>query len=393
MLAALDGYPPEQHLRLTVRRPAVRDEGLWVHPGEALFEQWRAQVQQTFRATALRGARFTDPRADQPYVLHIARLTVWRATDPAEWAELARPEWLECRLVALRRFADDATDRVPVETLLLLQPAEGLPANAQSLALQAGAELEATRAQLQAEDGQRLAETWQAQRRARLAESEQFIQQGFAFQEAELGKIRVQLQDKARTGNRGAELELAKVRQQQKDLTRRRDRALAVLQREPKLIAPGEVEFITHALVTPPEDEAAQRQFAADVERIAMALVKVSEEAEGAQVAFVHTPPLARAAGLPDFPGFDVLSHRPDGSRRPIEVKGRAGLGAVEMTANEYGKACTLGDAYWLYVVFQCETAQPQLHRIQNPFATLIADHKGSVMINAVQIVAASQAK
>jgi len=315
---------------------------------------------------ALRGARFTDPRADQPYVLHVAWLTVRRAADPAGWAELARPELLECRLVALRRLADGATDRVPVETLLLLQPAEGLPTQAQPLALQAGAELEATRARLQAEDGQRLAETWQAQRRARLAESERFIQQGFAFQEAELAKIRVQLQDKARAGNQGAELELAKVRQQQKDLTRRRDRALAVLRREPELIAPGEVEFIAHALVTPLEDEAAQRQFAVAVERIAMELVKVSEEAEGARVEFVHTPPLARAAGLPDFPGFDVLSHRPDGTRRHIEVKGRAGLGAVEMTANEYGKACTLGDAYWLYAVFQCETARPQLHRIQN---------------------------
>lgn len=393
VLAVLDGYPPEQHHRLTVRRPAVRDEGLWVHPGEALFEQWRAQVQQTFGAKALRGARFTDPRADRPYVLYVARLTVLRAADPAGWAELARPELLECRLVALRRFADGATDRVPVETLLLLQPAEGLPTNAQPLALRAGAELEATRAQLRAEDGQRLAETWQAQRRARLAESERFIQDGFAFQEAELAKIRLQLQEKVRAGNRGAELELAKVRQQQKDLTRRRDRALAVLRREPELIEPGEVEFIAHALVTPPEDEAAQRQFAADVERIAMELVRASEEAEGARVEFVHTPPLARVAGLPDFPGFDVLSHRLDGSRRHIEVKGRAGLGAVEMTANEYGKACTLGDAYWLYAVFQCETAQPQLHRIQNPFAVLIADGKGSVIINAAQIVVASQAK
>ncbi|TVR66598.1 MAG: DUF3883 domain-containing protein [Candidatus Competibacteraceae bacterium] len=386
VLAALDAYPPEQHHRLTVRRPVGKDEALWVHPGEPLFEQWRAQVHQTFGAMALRGARFTDPRADRPYVLHVARLTVLRAADPSGWAELARTEWLECRLVALRRFADGETDRVPVETLLLLQPAQGLPANAQPLALQAGVELEATRAQLRAEDGQRLAETWQAQRRARLVESERFIQQGFAFQEAELMRIHVQLRDKARAGNPSAELELAKIRQQEKGLTRRRDRALAVLRREPELIVPGEVEFIAHALVTPPEGETAQRQFAADVERIAMELVKVTEEAEGALVEFVHTPPLARAAGLSDFPGFDVLSHRPDGSRRHIEVKGRASLGAVEMTANEYGKACTLGDAYWLYAVFQCETARPQLHRIQNPAVALTASPQSNVQFSAAQI-------
>jgi len=319
-------------------------------------------------------------------VLHVARLNVLRAADPSGWAELARPEWLECRLVAIRRFADGETDRVPVETLLLLQPAQGLPANAQPLALQAGVELEATRAQLRAEDGQWLAETWQAQRRARLVESERFIQQGFAFQEAELMRIHVQLRDKARAGNPSAELELAKIRQQEKGLTRRRDRALMVLRREVELIAPGEIEFIAHALVTPPEDEAAQRQFAADVERMAMELAKVSEEAEGARVEFVHTPPLARAAGLSDYPGFDVLSHRIDGARRHIEVKGRAGLGAVEMTANEYGKACTLGDAYWLYAVFQCETAQPQLHRIQNPAVALTASPQSNVQFSAAQI-------
>ena len=83
----------------------------------------------------------------------------------------------------------------------------------------------------------------------------------------------------------------------------------------------------------------------------------------------------------------------PDGTRRHIEVKGRAGLGAVEMTANEYGRACNLGDAYWLYAVFQCETGQPQLHRVQNPFAVLIARNKGSVVIDAAQILAASQIK
>ncbi len=113
----------------------------------------------------------------------------------------------------------------------------------------------------------------------------------------------------------------------------RRDRALNVLRREPELVAPGAVEFIAHALVTPPQDTAAHLQFAADVEQIAMDWVQAVEEAAGARVEWVHTPPLARAAGLPDHPGFDLLAHRPDGTRRHIEVKGRAGWGAVEMTA------------------------------------------------------------
>ena len=111
VLAVLDAYPPQQHHRLTVRRPAAKGAALWVHPGEPLFEQWRAQVRQTLGAAALRGARFTDPRAEQPYVLHVAALTVLRAADPAGWAELARPELLECRLVAVKESADGEMKR------------------------------------------------------------------------------------------------------------------------------------------------------------------------------------------------------------------------------------------------------------------------------------------
>ena len=392
LLAWLDRYPPELHHRLTVRRPAAKDEAaLWLHPGEPWFERWRAQVRETLGAQALRGARFTDPRAAQPYLLHIAVLTVIRATDPAGWAELARAETLECRLLGVKQSAEGEYETVPVEMLLLLQPAEGLPANAQSLALRAGAGLDATRAWLHDREGQRLAEDWRDRRREQVAESERFIQQGFAFQEAELARIRNELKKKARAGNRGAELEAANIARQQKTLAPRRDRALAVLRREPDLIAPGEVVFIAHALVTPPTGDAAQIQFAADVERLAMELVRACEEAEGARVECVHTPPLARAAGLQDYPGFDLLSHRPDGSRRHIEVKGRAGLESVEMTANEYGRASILGDAYWLYAVFHCATPRPELHRVQNPFAALIAGNKGSVIIGAARIVEAAQ--
>ncbi len=390
VLAWLDSYPPELHHRLTVRRPIVKGAALWLHPGEPLFEQWRAQVRHTLGVAALRGARFTDPRAEQPYVLHIAALTVLRRADPAGWAELARPELLECRLVAVKESADGGYETVPVETLLLLQPAEGLPANAQKLALQASTGLNLTEHWLQEQEGQRWAETWRESRRARLAESERFIQQGFAFQEAELAQTRAKLTPKVRAGDPSAQRQLTHIKQQQSQLAVRRERALTVLRREPELIAPGKIEFIAHALVTPPQDTAAHRQFAADVERIAMDWVQALEEADGGRVEWVHTPPLARAAGLPDHPGFDLLSHRPDGTRRHIEVKGRAGWGGVEMTENEFGRACILGDAYWLYAVFQCETGRPQLHRVQNPFAALLARQQSGVLFSAAAIRAAT---
>jgi len=40
-----------------------------------------------------------------------------------------------------------------------------------------------------------------------------------------------------------------------------------------------------------------------------------------------------------------------------IEVKGRAAVGEIALTANEYKTALRLGDAYWLYVVSNCAFA------------------------------------
>ncbi|MCM3870783.1 MAG: DUF3883 domain-containing protein [Pyrinomonadaceae bacterium] len=74
-----------------------------------------------------------------------------------------------------------------------------------------------------------------------------------------------------------------------------------------------------------------------------------------------------------DTRGFDLISRRalykPEGERietRFIEVKGRAAVGEIALTANEYKTAQRLGDDYWLYVVFNC-ASQPQVTTIQNP--------------------------
>ena len=97
------------------------------------------------------------------------------------------------------------------------------------------------------------------------------------------------------------------------------------------------------------------------------------EEAAGAVVKDVSKPHLARAAGLEENPGFDLLSDRPGDGERGIEVKGRVGVGEVELTENEWVKACNQRDRYWLYVVFDCGTSHPRLLRVQDPFGKLIA--------------------
>ena len=51
---------------------------------------------------------------------------------------------------------------------------------------------------------------------------------------------------------------------------------------------------------------------------------------------------------------------------RFIEVKGRAGVGEIFLSRNEYQTAERLKGDYWLYAVFNCALA-PELHPYQNP--------------------------
>ncbi len=74
-----------------------------------------------------------------------------------------------------------------------------------------------------------------------------------------------------------------------------------------------------------------------------------------------------------EYRGFDLISRKPHPHDertftevRFIEVKGRAGVGEVALSSNEYKTAQRLGADYWLYVVFNC-TTKPELHIIRDP--------------------------
>ncbi len=371
LLAAIETYPPAQSQRLSILKPDDPGSCIWIHPGEPVFECFRELVRQKLGREALRGAVFSDPTTDKPYLFHLARLTVVRKSDP-DIPEFVREETIECRLVGLKQTESAETSLCPVEHLLLLRGAQGLPPQAQRLAVDAGRQSEQARAYLTESVCRSLAEKRRDTLKASLPEREAFVKRGYEFQEAELAAARTKMAQKARTGNAGAAAELPGIKAQQREIGARRDRALAILRREPELIVPGDVEFIAHALVVPSTDPGESDWREANVEQIAMDLAKAFEEADGANVKFVHTPGLARAAGLPDHPGFDLLSLRPGNRQRCIEVKGRAGTGEIEITDNEWARACNLRDDYWLYVVYHCGTPTPQLVRVQDPFESLL---------------------
>ncbi len=187
--------------------------------------------------------------------------------------------------------------------------------------------------------------------------------------------------------------ELARIRERQTTLEARRDESLGVLRREAELVEPGAVIFLAHALVLPSNDPADRLRQDAAVEAVAIRHARAHEEALGAEVRDVSTALLALAAGLGEHPGFDLHARRRDGSELDIEVKGRAAIGEVEMTENEYIQACNLGDRYWLYVVFDCASAHPRLVRVQNPFRKLIARAKGGVIIDEQSIFANAESE
>ena len=101
-----------------------------------------------------------------------------------------------------------------------------------------------------------------------------------------------------------------------------------------------------------------------EIERIAVQAATAYEEARGWAVESVEE----------QNRGFDLISRKPHPHDdktftevRFIEVKGRAGVGEVALTTNEYKTAGRLKQDYWLYAVFHCAST-PEVHTVQDPF-------------------------
>lgn len=132
----------------------------------------------------------------------------------------------------------------------------------------------------------------------------------------------------------------------------------------------GDIAHIGRAMVLP-HPERQTPQFAPmvrddEVEKLAVKIATEYEKARGFLVESVES----------ENRGFDLISRRPHPEDprtfvevRFIEVKGRAGVGEIFLSANEYRAAERLKGDYWLYAVFNCGE-KPELHTIRDP-ATL----------------------
>ncbi len=153
-------------------------------------------------------------------------------------------------------------------------------------------------------------------------------------------------------------LALGEAEKRLEELSARQERRREELRREREL-AIADLTPIGSALVLPHPEREQLAAMARDeeVERIAMEEAMRYERERGWVPEDVSTGDR----------GFDILSQHPEsGSVRFIEVKGRAGVGPVVLTPNEYRTAERLRGDYWLYVVFDCAT-RPRLIPVQDP--------------------------
>jgi hypothetical protein len=424
LLPLLEGYPEEARGLFTVLKPKEGEAAVFLHPGERVFDRLCSLIETRFQQVALAGSVFSDPWADAPYFVHVARVKVGRAVpsapSPSGTARTgalgtARPTLLDCRLVAVKQpltglpaatWGTGAAQagvcvEMALEQLLLLRGVETGPGAFDFARQQGPMAVDRATKWLTAELLEPQVEARRKELKATLPQRLEFLQRGFAYHEAELAIERSRRAEKAREGDPRAKHLLDRVKERQRNLSAQRERACAELMMEPDLVRAEEPVFIAHALVVPSTDPEERKRHDREVEKIAMLKAIGFEEEHGRLVVDVSAPEKAVMQGLEAWPGFDLLSRHangqagngkgavPAGRQGPnaIEVKGRAGVGEIEVSDNEWAKACNLRDRYWLYVVFNCAGAHPELHRIQDPFGKLIARAKGGVVLDAASIL------
>ena len=399
LLPALEKYPESARHRLTLYKPQDREDAVWLHPGEPVFDAVAEAIEGRFAKEALRGSIFIDPQAEEPYLLHIAHVSIEQVPVQQELGiaglevggDASTP--LDSQLIGLRQRADGTIEECPVERLLLLMGASGISPGGVPLAARARSMVAEAHDFARTEVVEEIISNERQRILDDLPTRAEFVKRGFGFQEAELAARRAQLSGRARSGDVQARRELSTVRRRQQELVSERTRRIVELESEAGRVQAGGINFLVHTLVLPSTESEDIEHFDAQVEEIAMEVAAAYEERFGAVVQNVSTPVLARQAGLHNWPGFDLLSTRPDGERRGIEVKGRSRYGNINISDNEWSVACNRRDDYWLFVVYNCATPQPRLMRVRDPFGKLIANSRDfkSYTVNSGAIAAAAE--
>ncbi len=354
-----NGFPEFLTIRRNAVTPGVDGNRIsFLRPGDIIFDAICQQTIRRFQRDVQRGVVFCDPAADLPYFFGVY---VCQLGEPlAGERQNTKAGMFDRRLIGIRWDENGEFVLGAPNHLLALQPApKSLLWKAGSLLL--NPEDSASRADSYA---RMLAETTYLQqlRTAMRAQSEGLLDdllRGFDFRGSDLGEKRNELARRLRQGDPTATEDLEEVKKQQAALEGEKAEALLYEQRRPELIDIVKLERVALAIVVPDPTPEARAAYDKDIEAIAMRIARNFEiDHYQARVFDVSAPHLAR--------GYDLESHRANGEKIVIEVKGRAGRGQVQLTDNEWPTAANVREKYWLYVVVDCAT-DPKLFRVRDP--------------------------
>jgi superfamily II DNA or RNA helicase len=327
----------------------------WVTPGHPLFEAVRDEVATQVDDDLRRGAVFFDLQAKAP-----ARLDVYCAT-----IQDGRGNTINRRLFVAETGADGTiTIRQPTYFHDLAPAPKGTPVpDDAGLPDRAAVEQALIERSLSPFLGEVAAERG---REVKTIEEHLKISMEELIHRANcsLGELIERRENEPATP--GIEGHIAQAEARLDELNNRYDNRRAELQRE-RQCAIGEIQHMGRAWVLPHPERGspgvAPMIEDEEIEEIAIRAAIAYEEARGWKVEDVQS----------ENRGFDLISRKPHPHDdktftdvRFIEVKGRATVGDVALSANEYKTAERLKADYWLYVAFDCAKV-PSLHLIRDP--------------------------
>lgn len=358
------GRPEVEYRKLTFHKelrllPEHEDAAL-CSPGHPLFAAVSDVLERSLKAAGVPGsvAVFTDPSTTEGYWLHAFSYEVLGET-PAGSPEAA---WGE--LVMVIGEADGAMELAPADVLHNLTPGpetdtmpalDGETVRAATNWVRAGVQAQATA----------------TERDARLAQAElrrSYLEEAFAAQRKAHEARYAEYSERVWKGEDAYRLPRDEAERRIKELEGRRRAKLEGLARL-GVVRPGPVTHLGSAWVVPPgsADDPAVRAMRPDpeVELAAMNYVMAFERRAGRE-------PVDLSAAR-DGSGFDIRCTSTDPTTgetqvRRIEVKGRSGpTGDVGLYRTEWYAAQRFGPGYWLYVVYQPQSANPRLVTICDP--------------------------
>jgi superfamily II DNA or RNA helicase len=326
----------------------------WVTPGHPLFEAVRSDVFDQVHDDLLHGSVFFDLHEKSPYLLQVFTASV----------KDGKANVLHQRLFVVR-VNPDGSKLVKQPTIFLdlaLAPSETVTPGIDETHHQASEQflIEETLNRLLVEiSAEREKETKTIIEHVEISLNELIHRQNL-----KLGELMDQQEINPKAPGLAGNLKQAEDRLDElNDRLEQRQDELA----QQRQCTIGDIKYIGSAWVLPhPERDApgiAPMVRDDEIEKIAVETATAFEEARGWRVESVED----------QNRGFDLISRKPDPKDddsfievRFIEVKGRAAVGEVALSSNEYRTANRLREDYWLYVVFNC-ASEPQLHDIRNP--------------------------